>query len=183
MFPGILKESRFGLEEDRVATAVFFGEDDLVEEHYGGVVRPGRLAFVKELVEGLRLLEHHDVLGILARQTFKEVVHLKLVECASLPLGGCGGMHILAIGVEETGEAAHKSGLHLVGMEGGRAYDADLFGASSMGVDLTSRTLVHTLVSFLITHRAHGRAVQGEPGQTMPFHPADTATTLHRMHK
>ena len=60
--------------------SVSLGEDDLVEEGYFGVVGRCCFALVDEFVEGLGLLEHEYVLGVVLRETSFEACHVELVE-------------------------------------------------------------------------------------------------------
>ena len=116
----------------RRAAAVALGEDDLVEELDGGVFTARGFALVDKLVEHLCLAEHVHVLGVAVWDALEESVHVEVVDQACLARFSGGRVEILAVSVEERGEASNECSSDLIGAESGRAREADCRDATSV---------------------------------------------------
>jgi len=124
---------RFRREEGQARTApVALRQDDFVEELDGRVFGARGFALVDEFVEHLRLPQHVHVLRVAVRNAFEEVVHVEMIDEAGLARFARGRKKILAVGVEEGGEATDKGGADLVGTESVWADEADCGYASSV---------------------------------------------------
>jgi hypothetical protein len=122
-----------GEEGEGGAAAVALRQDDFVEQLDGRVLGARGFALVDELVEHLRLPQHVHVLRVAVRDRFEEVVHVEVVDQAGFAGLARGGVEVLAVGVEEGGEAADEGGADLVGAESEGADEAD--GGDASGVD------------------------------------------------
>jgi hypothetical protein len=122
-----------GEEGEGGAAAVALRQDDFVEQLDGRVLGARGFALVDELVEHLRLPQHVHVLRVAVRDRFEEVVHVEVVDQAGFAGLARGGVEVLAVGVEEGGEAADEGGADLVGAESEGADEAD--GGNASGVD------------------------------------------------
>ena len=112
MIRGVGKEIgvRFRREHgQRRPAAVALGEDDLVEEFDGRVFAARGFALVDELVEHLCLAEHVHILRVTVWHALEEGVHVEVIDQACLARFSRGWVKILAIGVEEGGEASDKN--------------------------------------------------------------------------
>lgn len=85
-----------------------------------------------EFVEHLRLAEHIHVLRVAVWNALEESVHVEVIDQAGLARFSGGWMEILAVGVEEGGEASNKCSSDLIGAESGWAWKADCRDAASV---------------------------------------------------
>ena len=117
---------RFGGEQgEGGVAAIAFRQDDFVEQFDGRILSARGFALVDEFVEHLRLSQHVHVFRVAVRDALKEVVHVEVVDQAGFAgLARCR-VEILAVGVEEGGEATDEGGADLVGAESVRADEAD----------------------------------------------------------
>ena len=56
------------------------GKDDLVEQLDARVLGSRRLAFMDELVEGLRLAQHVHIVAVSMWHTLQELIHVEVVD-------------------------------------------------------------------------------------------------------
>lgn len=135
------------------------------------------------LLHTLSLAQGMDIIRILARETLEEAIHVEAIEHARLLLIARGGVEIFAVGVEETGEAAHECGSDLLRVEGGGTDDADLLGAPVMADDGAAGAPVHAIFGLVVADGTDRLLVVRSPLETVAFDPGRCFRVADRLHQ
>lgn len=135
MIRGIRQETRIRLREQRSASSIPFGKDDLIEQLDRRIFGASGFALVNELVEGLCLTQHMHVLAVAMRDALEELVDVEMVEHACFAaFTGCW-VEEATVGVEEGGEASDESCADLVCPECDGADECQAVQTAVMGHD------------------------------------------------
>ena len=104
-----------------------------------------------KLAEGLGLLQHLDVHGILLWHALEEPIHVEPVNFTSLLSVGSRRSEKLPVGVEETGKASNECSSDLIRIERGRTGQHDHVSASGMNSNTTIGASEDAFIGLLFT--------------------------------
>jgi len=178
----VCEKGRARLGEERRPASISFRQDDLVEELDGRILGPGRLAFMNELIEALRLAQHGHVLAIAVRYTPQERVHVEVVDQSSLLALTRGRVHVATVCVEQGSEATHERGAHLILTESSGTNNAHSGSAAAMDSDVATRAFEDILVASFITDATRCLAVRIASLQAVAFCPFQALVLAHGLY-
>lgn len=118
------------------------------------------------------ITHHGGVFLLVVWKALDEGFHVKSVQLSIAFLLLVRPAEMLAIGVEETGQTADKSGPYSVGMEGLGANNGYLSQASAVGHRLTGGAFIETIAFRpVIADGANGQGVIGVETEAMALYP------------